>query len=80
MLDTLLILFEAVIDALLWIALWVFVAALGFLAFTILLCLLRPFGLALAFMWNVAADIVPIVSDACAGAGVERDTQPCRGR
>lgn len=49
------------LDAMLWVALWGFVAALAFLAFAVLLFLLRPFGLVLAFMWNVAVDIVRIV-------------------
>ncbi len=63
MLETLSNALGAVVDALLWIGLWGFVAALSFLAFAALMCLLRPFGLVLAFMWNVAVDIVRIVRD-----------------
>ena len=62
-LETLLNAIGTVIDAWLWIGLWGFVAALGFLAFAVLMCVLRPFGLVLAFIWNVAMDIVRIVRD-----------------
>lgn len=49
------------IDAWLWVALWGLIAALGFLAFAVLMCVLRPYGPALVFLWNVAVDIVQIV-------------------
>ena len=52
-----------VIEAFLWVTLWGLVATLGFLAFVVLMCVLRPYGLALIFLWNVAVDIVRIVRD-----------------
>ena len=59
--ESLLNVIGTVIEAWLWVTLWGLVAALGLLAFAVLMCVLRPYGLALMFLWNVAVDIVRIV-------------------
>ena len=63
MLEALLNIIDAIAWAAMWGGFWFLVAALGVLAFAGLACLFRPFGLVLAFMWNVGADIVRIVRD-----------------
>ncbi len=63
MLEALLNIIDAIAWAAMWGGFWFLVAALGVLAIAGLAWLFRPFGLVLAFMWNVGADIVRIVRD-----------------
>ena len=63
MLEVLANIIDAIVWAAMWASFWFLIAALCVLALAGLACLLRPFGLVLAFIWNVAADIVRIVRD-----------------
>lgn len=63
MLAVLLNIIDAIAWAAMWAGFWLLIASLGVLALAGLACLFRPFGRVLAFMWNVAVDIVRIVRD-----------------
>ena len=57
MLEVLLNIIDAIAWAAMWAGFWSLIAALCFLTLAGLACLLRPFGLVLAFIWNVGAEL-----------------------
>ncbi len=57
MLEVLLNIIDAIVWGVIWTSLWFLIAALCILAFAGLAYLLRPFGLVLAFIWNVGAEL-----------------------